>query len=420
MALSNRAEARGALGRFDEALDDVQASKAAFQRLGSLLVSYPLGLAGDLHTARGQTALAHAAYTEAVDVARRAGDLQGLVPALAGLARLVAQDDTTAARALADEAVAKAAGLAECDALLARACVAVAEDDRPAAAELARRADGIARDRRDRAALAWAAEVRAASAPSDDHARVALLDGLSAWEDLHNPLGRGRVLLALARLGGPEAAERARAAERLLRPLGARRLAAEAARLVATAAPAPPLAIQCLGGFAVLRDAVPVPLGEWKSRKARDLVKILIARGGRPVHREALLALLWPDDDPAQTASRLSVALSTARAVLDPGKAQPPGWYLGSDNDATPTTSAPTSGSSGPTSGRDSRARPAAPTRPTAPGWARSASRPRRSPTQAAGPGPDATPARRSPEGRPKGGRHTGGRGDVRRSGLAG
>lgn len=334
MALSNRAEARGALGRFDEALDDVQASKAAFQRLGSLLVSYPLGLAGDLHTARGQTALAHAAYTEAVDVARRAGDLQGLVPALAGLARLVAQDDTTAARALADEAVAKAAGLAECDALLARAWVAVAEDDRPAAAELARRADGIARDRRDRAALAWAAEVRAASAPSDDHARVALLDGLSAWEDLHNPLGRGRVLLALARLGGPEAAERARAAERLLRPLGARRLAAEAARLVATAAPAPPLAIQCLGGFAVLRDAVPVPLGEWKSRKARDLVKILIARGGRPVHREALLALLWPDDDPAQTASRLSVALSTARAVLDPGKAQPPGWYLGSDNDA--------------------------------------------------------------------------------------
>ncbi|HKY68913.1 MAG TPA: BTAD domain-containing putative transcriptional regulator, partial [Acidimicrobiales bacterium] len=106
------------------------------------------------------------------------------------------------------------------------------------------------------------------------------------------------------------------------------------ARLAATAAPAPPLAIQCLGGFAVLRDSVPVPLGEWKSRKARDLVKILIARGGRPVHREALLALLWPDDDPAQTASRLSVALSTARAVLDPGKTRPPGWYLGSDNDA--------------------------------------------------------------------------------------
>ena len=68
IALCNRGEARGALGRFDEALDDVQSSKAIFQRMGSLLVSYPLGQAADLHAARGQTALAYAAYTEAVDV----------------------------------------------------------------------------------------------------------------------------------------------------------------------------------------------------------------------------------------------------------------------------------------------------------------------------------------------------------------
>lgn len=334
IALCNRGEARGALGRFDEALDDVQSSKAIFQRMGSLLVSYPLGQAGDLHAARGQTALAYAAYTEAIDVARRSGDLQGLVPALAGLARLVAADDPDRARALADEAVAASGGgLDEAGALLAQAWVAHAAGDAPRAREIADRAVTVARDRRDRAAVAEAVELRAALADTDDDARAALGEAQSLWEELSSPLGQGRALLALARLGGPAAADHARRAERLLRPLGARRLASAAAALASATVPPPSLAIQCLGGFAVLRAGAPVPVGEWKSRKARDLVKILIARGGRPVHREALLDVLWPGEAPAQTASRLSVALSTARAVLDPAKEHPAGWYLGADND---------------------------------------------------------------------------------------
>ena len=334
IALCNRGEARGALGHIDEALDDVQGSKAIFQRMGSLLVSYPLGQAGDLHAARGQTALAYAAYTEAVDVARRSGDLQGLVPALGGLARLVAADDPERARVLAEEAVAASGGgLGETGALLAQAWVAHAAGDVAGAREVADRAVTIARDRRDRAAVAEAVELRAALAGDDDDARPALAEALALWEELVSPLGQGRTLLALARLGGPGSADHARRAERLLRPLGARRLATAAAALASAAPATPPLAVQCLGGFAVLRDGVPVPVGEWKSRKARDLVKILIARGGRPVHRETLLELLWPDDAPAQTASRLSVALSTARAVLDPGKQHPGGWYLGADND---------------------------------------------------------------------------------------
>ncbi len=165
IALCNRGEARGALGHIDEALDDVQGSKAIFQRMGSLLVSYPLGQAGDLHAARGQTALAYAAYTEAVDVARRSGDLQGLVPALGGLARLVAVDDPERARALADEAVAASGGgLGETGALLAQAWVAHAAGDVAGAREVADRAVAIARDRRDRAAVAEAVELRAALA----------------------------------------------------------------------------------------------------------------------------------------------------------------------------------------------------------------------------------------------------------------
>jgi DNA-binding SARP family transcriptional activator/tetratricopeptide (TPR) repeat protein len=334
IALCNRGEAHGALGRFDQALDDVQSSKAIFQRMGSLLVSYPLGLAGDVHAARGQTALAYAAYSEAVDVARRSGDIQGLVPALAGLARLVATDDPARAQALADEAVAAAGGgLVECRALLAQAWAAHAAGDSPRAQDVAVRAAALARDRRDRAAVAEAVELRAALSDGDDEARAALIEALTLWEEVASPLGQGRTLLALARLGGPAAADRARRAERLLRPLGVRRLATAAAALASAAPAVAPVAVQCLGGFAVLRDGVSVPVSEWKSRKARDLVKILIARGGRPVHRETLRDLLWPGEEPAQTASRLSVALSTARAVLDPAKQHPPGWYLGADND---------------------------------------------------------------------------------------
>ena len=231
-------------------------------------------------------------------MARRSGDLQGLVPALGGLARLLAVDDPERARALADEAVAASGGgLGETGALLAQAWVAHAAGDVAGAREVADRAVAIARDRRDRAAVAEAVELRAALAGGDDATPVPRWPRRwpcgRSWRVRSARAGR---LLALARLGGPGSADHARRAERLLRPLGARRLATAAAALASAAPATPPLAVQCLGGFAVLRDGVPVPVGEWKSRKARDLVKILIARGGRPVHRETLLDLLWPDD----------------------------------------------------------------------------------------------------------------------------
>jgi DNA-binding SARP family transcriptional activator len=332
IALGNRGEAHRALGRFEQAIDDLEAARATFQRLGSLLVGYALGEIGHIHAARGQTTLAHAAFSEAIDVCRASGDVQGLVPALAGLSRLVGADDPAAARALADEAAAAGGGLGAVEALLAQGWAAVAGGGHAEAAAIAERAAGLARDRRDRASLADAAELRAAATPGEA-GRPALLEALGLWEELRSPLGQGRVLLALARLGGHDAAALARRAGRHLRPLGARRLAGEADRLASAAAPEPPLAVHCLGGFAVLRAGVPVPVGEWKSRKARDLVKLLVAREGRPVHRGVLLDLLWPDEDPAQTASRLSVALSTVRAVLDPTKRHPAGWYLAADAD---------------------------------------------------------------------------------------
>jgi DNA-binding SARP family transcriptional activator len=81
------------------------------------------------------------------------------------------------------------------------------------------------------------------------------------------------------------------------------------------------VAIRVLGRFEVTRDGIPVPDTEWQSRKARELLKILVARRGRACPRGRLVELLWPDeDDPAVLSNRLSVALATVRRILDPAR----------------------------------------------------------------------------------------------------
>lgn len=91
------------------------------------------------------------------------------------------------------------------------------------------------------------------------------------------------------------------------------------------------VAIESLGAFRVLRQGEPVPLCEWQSRKARDVLKILVARRGRATPREVLMEELWPEEDPLKVANRLSVALSTVRAVLDPDKRFDPDQFIISD-----------------------------------------------------------------------------------------
>jgi DNA-binding SARP family transcriptional activator len=78
--------------------------------------------------------------------------------------------------------------------------------------------------------------------------------------------------------------------------------------------PEPALSIRTLGGFRVFRDGEPVTA--WPSKKARTLLKILVAHRGRPVPREALMEALWPGEDPRKLGNRLSVALSTLRDTL--------------------------------------------------------------------------------------------------------
>lgn len=87
-------------------------------------------------------------------------------------------------------------------------------------------------------------------------------------------------------------------------------------------------AVQTLGRFRVLPSGQAAAV-EWHSKKARDLLKLLIARRGRQIPREALIDALWPGDDPGRCANRLSVALSTIRTVLDPGRRHPANHFVG-------------------------------------------------------------------------------------------
>jgi DNA-binding SARP family transcriptional activator len=94
------------------------------------------------------------------------------------------------------------------------------------------------------------------------------------------------------------------------------------------------VAIRSLGAFRLFRDGVPVPLTAWQSKKARTLLKILVARRGRATPRDLLMEALWPEQDPARLANRLSVALATVRAVLDPHKNHPSEHFVAADKDS--------------------------------------------------------------------------------------
>ena len=333
-AYANRGDTYTRMGRLDDALRDLRQAQRIWERLGSDDVAYALAYLGDVQYLRGQQSEARSLFHRAIELAEQGGDMQGLVPALVGLARVLSDDDLTAAAAAAERAISiGAATVAVAGPLrrrLDRACTAATA--RPPTAT-PRSALEHAHAQLDRPAVAEALLLLAAIQEPPSVSRAEEAGRL--WHELGNPIGEARALLMVAETrSGAARAELVATAERLLYDAGAWRYLADVRRLAAEPATAPPpVAITTLGGFRVTRAGVPVEVGDWGSRKARDLLKLLVARRGAPVVRDEVTDLLWPDETD-RSARRLSVLLSTIRSVLDPAKQWPPDHFVAADHDA--------------------------------------------------------------------------------------
>ena len=315
-ARTARASVRLRLGIFQPALADYGAARDLLQRIGSRLLAWPLCGLGDLHRMRGQLARARAAYEEALALAEPCHDVQGMGSALVGLARVRAADDPAAALALAERAVRLGEGQRRVPALLTRGWVAAVAGSRQAAAADASRAAAAARQRRDDPGLAEALVLEALCSYDPARRDRALNEAIGIWQETGCRVQEAVARLVASRIGSAASELGTAVAIETLRAhdieLSAPRPAGPLAVLANTA---PSVSISALGVFQVARDGVPVPRTEWRSKKARQLLKILVARR-RPVPREQLMELLWPDADPVKAGNRLSVLLSALRDVL--------------------------------------------------------------------------------------------------------
>jgi DNA-binding SARP family transcriptional activator len=250
-----------------------------------------------------------------------------VVVALAGLARICAHDDPGTARALAAEAVERATSLERAPALCAFAWVELSGGECAAAVRLAEQAETEARSTDDRPSLARALELQGAAAEPPALDRLEAAAGL--WRELGDPIAARRAqLMAAACRGDDRTVEQLRGE---LARFGVRPEAGPAGLLLSGRRTAADIDVRTLGRFTVLRRGEPIPLTAWQSRKARDLLKLLASRRGRPVTRDAAAEALWPNEDPGPLANRLSVALSTLRKVLDPNRAHAPDHFIAAD-----------------------------------------------------------------------------------------
>lgn len=335
LALNNEAEALTMLGRFDEAVQRYEWALVRFHRMGSRRLGWArLGLA-EVYRRRGWREQARGAYEEAVRAAREAGNAHVLTEALAGLALVLLDDDPRVAADHANRAAREAAAELRVPALLAQGWVAQRTGDAAGATRLVREAARIARTQGDLAGMADALALRAATETDPARARAGLREAHAIWADAGAAVEAARILVLLGRQPGACADDRldALVAAGHLAAAGAIADRPGDAALTRDGGPVPggEVVIQALGRFEVRLGGVAVPASQWQSRKARELVKILVARRGRPVPRGELCELLWPDDDPERTGHRLSVLLSIVRGVLDPAKAVAADHYLAAD-----------------------------------------------------------------------------------------
>jgi DNA-binding SARP family transcriptional activator len=302
----------------EEAAADFATAIDLFQRIGSRFLAWPLCGLGDLHRIRGQLVRARATYEEALTLAEPHHDVLGLTSALIGLALIGATDDLNLAQQRATQAVELGEELRKVPALLARGWVELMGGDRQSASTSADRAAIAARQRRDKPGLAEAITLGVLASSDPAVNATPLREAIDIWQETGCRLEEAATRVVAARIGASIPHLDAYLADQILRDHGidveSQRVAGPLGVLVRSA---PSVSIQTLGAFRVIRDGLPVPITAWKSKKARELLKILIARR-RPTPRDQLMDLLWPGSPPAVVGNRLSVLLSTLRDVLQP------------------------------------------------------------------------------------------------------
>ena len=77
-----------------------------------------------------------------------------------------------------------------------------------------------------------------------------------------------------------------------------------------------PIKIYTLGRFALVKDGKPVSFNGKTQKRPLDLLKALIALGGRNVNQARLIEALWPDADGDAAAASFNMALKRLRELL--------------------------------------------------------------------------------------------------------
>jgi ATP/maltotriose-dependent transcriptional regulator MalT/DNA-binding SARP family transcriptional activator len=327
LAMSNKAEALVHTGELEEAHALLSQAIEMFTSLGSLLVCAPYTELGALDLERGDFARARSSLEHAYRLAQEADDIHALVFALAGLATVLADDDPETARRYATEAATRATSLERAHALCTWSWVELVSGDRDRAEQLAEQAEAEARHTGDSPSLARALELRAAVAEPVDEAQLGV--AIQLWRTVGDPVATRRAELMLAACSGDT--DRVEELRDELSRRGVQPELGLAGLLLSARERAPDISVTTLGRFAVARVGQPIPLAAWQSRKARDLLKLLAARRGRPLTRDAAAEALWPNEDPVPLSNRLSVALSTLRKVLDPERSHPADHFIAAD-----------------------------------------------------------------------------------------
>jgi len=315
IAHCNRAEILVRTGELDQAIADAERGREILASIGARTEAYAHHLLGAARIERGEFALAQQAFERALRIATPAGDRQALVPAYLGLSAVLAASDLEAATEAASTALELDGGMLRPEAHLAIAWVAAVQGEH----ELCRDHATLAREEassRDNARAV--AEATTCLALLEDDPVPALREARLLWEQLNTPLWTTRIDLGIARRSS-ERHEQARVEwlERRLAGWGCPPDRGSVAhRRLVTVESAPRTTIRALGGFVVERDGRPLTPSEWGSRKAQDLVKILVVRSGRGTSREEIAHLLWPDQAYDEVSNRLSVALSLARSAV--------------------------------------------------------------------------------------------------------